>query len=180
MASVISIGAASLLAQLAAADPYTALENSSILGLDDGQLFPTTAAGADHSAEQVGRQSTGSQSPASALEMLQQLIASPSSSSSDKGSSKAVIECISAGAAVGMLEPVSDLWIIGDFCSRTVSRKWLRLVMRGWHKVVKSKVKWRSIQQVSKDSCCTAFSCAFSWCQAALFCMHALFKRFMS
>ncbi|KAL0048613.1 hypothetical protein WJX82_006990 [Trebouxia sp. C0006] len=52
--------------------------------------------------------------------MLQQLIESPSSDSISQKNSTA---------------------------SRTVSRKWLRLVLQGWHQAIKSKIKWRCIEQ---------------------------------
>lgn len=41
-----------------------------------------------------------------------------------------------------------DLQVIGDFCSRTVSKHWLRNSLHTWHAAARLQVKWRSISQV--------------------------------
>ena len=52
-----------------------------------------------------------------------------------------------AGPA-GLLEEASDWTVIDDFCSRTVPKTWLRLVLHGWLTVTRLHIKWRCIQQV--------------------------------
>lgn len=238
-----SLDAVALLAQLATADPYTALEPTKVLSTEHGYAAaPTAASTAKPSAfdNQVAQtaQLSPQQSTASALHLLQQLLDSPSNSSSmsevnskatgvipaqnltrtlreagqhadtassvskpapqlqktankssaaaaaarkpsstqirayragagldpgmrpDTGSCKSdcrrdnistaasSTNCNRATAAEILEEEASDWTIIEDFCSRTVPRTWLRLVLHGWHAVYRSRVKWRCIQQV--------------------------------
>ena len=143
-----------MLTQLALADPYTALDNSDASGCDDSQRSLNTAASVNVATSREPRQVTGlqssaaTQSPVSTLQMLQQLIESPSSDSISQKNSTARSGYQAATVARVVIEPASDWQIIGDFCSRTVSRKWLRLVLQGWHQAIKSKIKWRCIEQV--------------------------------
>ncbi len=152
MTLTTSTGAVSLLTQLALADPYTALDNSDASGCDDAQRSLDTAASVNvaEPRQVTGLQSSAAiQSPVSTLQMLQQLIESPSSHSTSQKNSTAISGYQPAAAAVAsVIEPASDWQIIGDFCSRTVSRKWLRLVLQGWRQAIKSKIKWRCIEQV--------------------------------
>ncbi len=156
MTLTTSTGAVSLLAQLALADPYTALDNSDASDCDDAQLSLNTAASVNVAAGGEPRQVTGlqssaaTQSPVSTLQMLQQLIESPSSHtiSQKNGTAMSGYQSAAAAVAIVVIEPASDWQIIGDFCSRTVSRKWLSLVLHGWHQAIKSKIKWRCIEQV--------------------------------
>ncbi len=156
MTLTTSTGAVSLLTQLALADPYTALDNSDASGCDDSQRSLNTAASVNVATSREPRQVTGlqssaaTQSPVSTLQMLQHLIESPSSHSTSQKNSTAMSGYQPAAAAVARVatEPASDWQIIRDFCSRTVSRKWLRLVLHGWHQAIKSKIKWRCIEQV--------------------------------
>lgn len=179
MTSPHSTDAVFLLAQLASADPYTALYPGSKRSSYGVGLSVQTAASANSPAARDNQTVTSTpeqQSPKSALQMLQQLAAIPSVSSSDRASSRAVSSCASGNSLTPALqisqqlmastsnaqqecralntgntgpEAASDWHIIGEFCSRTVSRKWLRLVLHGWQKVVKAVIKWRCIQQVS-------------------------------
>lgn len=43
----------------------------------------------------------------------------------------------------------TDWEVIGEFCSRTVSKGWLRQSLWAWQAAAKTQVKWRSISQVS-------------------------------
>lgn len=158
MTAACSTDAVSVLAQLASEDPYTAVDSS--IGSDDTQSLADTGASATTAAEQKPglvthlQSSAATQSPVSALQMLQQLLASsPCSSRSQELQTES---CSSAfGPAhwsytdTAAVEPASDQHIIGDFCSRTVPKRWLRQVMLGWHHVIKSKIKWRCIEQAS-------------------------------
>ena len=54
----------------------------------------------------------------------------------------------STTAAGALQEGTSDWTIINDFCSRTVPRSWLRLLLHAWYAVARSHTKWRCIQQV--------------------------------
>jgi hypothetical protein len=156
MTLTTSTGALSLLAQLALADPYTALDNSDASDCDDVQRSLDAAASINVATAGEPRHVTGSQSsaatqsPVSALQMLEQLTESPSShrTSQKNGTAVSGYQSAAAAAARVVIEPASDWQIIGDFCSRTVSRKWLRLVLHGWHQAIKSKIKWRCIEQV--------------------------------
>ncbi|KAA6428529.1 MAG: hypothetical protein FRX49_01405 [Trebouxia sp. A1-2] len=155
MTLTTNTGAVSLLAHLALADPYTALDSSHASDLDDAQRSLDTAASVNvATAEERGqvtglKSSAATQSPVSTLQMLQQLIESPSSHSTSQkhGIAKSGYQLGAAAVARTVVQPASDWQIIGEFCSRTVSRKWLRLVMHGWHQAIKSKVKWRCIEQ---------------------------------
>ena len=156
MALTTSTGAVFLLAQLASADPYTALDNSDASDHGDAHRSLDTAASVNLATAGERNQSTSlqssaaTQSPVSTLQMLQQLIESPTCHGTSQKNSTATSGYPSAAPAVAkvVVEPASDWQIIGDFCSRTVSRKRLRLVLHGWHQVIKSKIKWRCIEQV--------------------------------
>ncbi|KAL0020042.1 hypothetical protein WJX77_006966 [Trebouxia sp. C0004] len=165
MTSTTSTGAVSLLTQLASADPYTALENSDASDCDDAQCSLDTAASVNVATAREPKQVSdlqspvATQNPVSTLQMLQQLIKSPSSLSTSQKNGTAMSGGQSAAAADArvVIEPALDWQIIGDFCSRTVSRKWLRLVLHGWHQAIKSKIKWRCIEQELLLRQCRAF-----------------------
>ena len=202
MSGNTSIGAVAASAHLAAADPYTALEESSAPLADLSPLSALTAASATK-ARLTGKQASSpvqlspQQSTASALHLLQQLLTSPansSSSSSGEVNSRAAsiasptavqfnsqsatqnpvvasadivlgpgklsrlqartcraVATADAGlieSAGALQESTSDWTIIDDFCSRTVPRAWIRLLLHAWHAVARSHTKWRCIQQV--------------------------------
>ena len=198
------IDAVAALAQLAAADPYTALEGSSSPLAKLSPLSALTAASAtkplladNNSPVQLAAQPA----TASALHLLQKLLTSPSNSSTSSsggvnsrtisvaqatavqvnsqsathnpviasadiglGPSKlskpqarssraaATADAGSATSAGVLQEGTLDRTIIDEFCSRTVPRSWLRLLLHAWHAVARSHTKWRCIQQVRSAS----------------------------
>ena len=204
MSDNASKDAVAALAQLAAADPYTALEGSSSPLADLSPLSALTAASATNPplADKQTNSPVGTspqQSTASALHLLQKLLTSPSNSSTSStgevdsratsvvtavqvssqsathnpviasadpvpGPSKlsrvqarsdraaATADAGSTTSAGVLQDGTSDWTIIDDFCSRTVPRSWLRLLLHAWHAVGKSHTKWRCIQQVSLTS----------------------------
>lgn len=202
MSTSTCLDAVAALAHLAAADPYTALETSSSPPARPSPLSAETAASATQ-PQLIGEQPSSTvqasphQSTASALHLLQQLLTSPSSSSTNScdevnsgATSTGQAKCVqvnsqcairqpalatvntvsrpgnlsklqarkfraaatadagSATAAGALQEVTSDWTIIEDFCSHTVPRSWLKLLMHAWHAVARSLTKWRCIQQV--------------------------------
>ena len=130
--------------QLATADPYAAYDDASSTNFEG---FAQSAASASNPATDPGKLARN-------LAVTEHdPTASSEESRTVETSYKEHIECgvpLEAAAAVGDL--TSDRHIIGDFCSRTVSRRWLRLILQGWHHAVKIIIKWRFIQQVSTSS----------------------------
>ena len=117
MTLTTSTGALSLLAQLALADPYTALDNSDASDCDDVQRSLDAAASINVATAGEPRHVTGSQSsaatqsPVSALQMLEQLTESPSShrTSQKNGTAVSGYQSAAAAAARVVIEPASDL-----------------------------------------------------------------------
>lgn len=205
MRSSTGIDAVAALAQLAAADPYTALEGSSspLAKLSPPSALTAAVATkpllADNNNSPV--QLAAQPATASALHLLQKLLTSPSNSSTSSsgevnsrtisvaratavqvnsqsathnpviasadivlGPSKlskpqarsfraaATADAGSATSAGVLQEGTLDRTIIDEFCSRTVPRLWLRLLLHAWHAVARSRTKWRCIQQVRSPS----------------------------
>ena len=224
MSTGTCIDAVAALAHLAAADPYTALETSSPPPVGPSPLSAHTAASATQ-PHLTGKQPSTPvqvsphQSTASALDLLQQLLTSPSSSSTSScdevnsratsiGQPKSVqvkshytihqpalatVDTVSrpyklsklqargfraaatsdAGSATagGDLQEVTSDWtIIENFCSRTVPKSWLKLLMHAWHAVARSLTKWRCIQQVWSFSLCTMSELPLQFAHPICFC----------
>lgn len=200
MSGQTCIDAVAALAHLAVADPYTAVEASGALPPEPCHLPAATAVSATNPPTTLMQASnpvqlSPQQSTASALHLLQQLLASPSksndSASDGEVNSKAVSVCQASGlhswsetlrpvlttpaetasglgepstrqardlpadtlaalppTAAGAQQEVLDWTIIDDFCSRTVPRSRLRLLLHAWQDVARSHTKWRCIQQV--------------------------------
>lgn len=225
MSASTCLDAVVALAHLAAADPYTALEISSPPPTGPSPPSAQTAASATQphlTGKQLSTpvQLSQHQSTASALHLLQQLLTTPSSSSTsscDEVNSRATSigqpKCVqvnshhgihqpalatvsrpdklsklqargfraaatsdagSATAAGDLQEVTSDWTIIEDFCSRTVPRSWLKLLMHAWHAVARSLTKWRCIQQVWSFSLCTMSELPLQFGFASVICSSNL------
>ena len=140
----------SLLTHLASADPYALLKHDSASSLEGSPPSLQTAASDNllSKAKDDLEHATPQSTPVSALTMLQQLIEEPSSNVADTASSRHILMACPAVQSQHS-DDATDWDIISNFCSRTVSKKWLCLVLQQWQDFAKAQVKWRCIQQVS-------------------------------
>ena len=150
MSSAMSADAVSMLTQLATADPYALLQHGSASSHEVSQTSPQTAASDILLSKAQGnlQHATPQSNSVLALTMLQQLIEEPTSDVADTASSRHV-QIARPAVQCQHSDDATDWDIISSFCSRTLSRKWLCLVLQRWQKSAKAQVKWRCIQQVS-------------------------------